>query len=85
MRFIPFFSFFYLPTDPISVFYLSKKHEINLMWPKDVQYLPAGILNWEKYFVLITTMILCAERPSGYIEDHYKRYESIPQHTISIY
>ena len=43
---------------------------------KSMQLFPAGISNRDKYFALITTLIFCAEDPSGYIENlnigHYK-------------
>lgn len=57
--------------------------------PKNMQYLPAGISNREKYCILITTMIFCAERPSGYINDlnfgHYNRCESVPEQAAKWY
>lgn len=60
-----------------------------LITSRNMQFLPAGISNREKYFALITTMIFCLERPSGYIENlnigHGYHYESIPQQTIEQY
>ena len=56
---------------------------------KSMQLFPAGISNRDKYFAFITTLIFCAERPYGYVENlnigHYKRCESIPEQTVEWY
>ena len=56
---------------------------------KNLEFLPAGISNREKYFAFITTVIFCAERPSGYIENldtsSGNRCESVPEEVMNCY
>lgn len=62
---------------------------------KNVELISTHITNREKYFTLVTSIIFCAERPSGYFEylnkiitskNHkWSRCDIVPQHTAKFY